>query len=644
MRRVTYLVMAAALGAATSVVAIAGPAAAADNPLVSAGSVRLSGIVATTGPDRIGDPEFPVAREGHDEGEGGEPPATSGPAVRSARVAAAGREVSVTFPGIDHRDQRLASNGNQFSLEPPDQALCVGPGHVVESVNTALRVYDKAGNAVTPTIGLNEFFGYTPGINRVTGEFGAFVTDPICHFDPDTGRYFLAILTIDQDPGTGNFTGKNRLDIAVSRTSDPTGDWKLYKLPVQNDGTEGTPDHDCDPIDPADAGPEVTSPGACIGDYPHIGADRNGIYLTTNEYSLFSDGSNGGAAYTGAQIYAISKRQLVAGVDKPAMQMFESPKLGPFRSFTVWPAIAPKGQDSRANGGTEFFLSSTLGDGSETGNTAPSEKRIGVWSLTNTRSLDSATPNLRLASSLVPAARYALPPESVQKPGPTPLADCLNDRGDTFGPGVGCWGLFFDTAPTTTEELSGLDSGDTRMQQVLYADGELWGALGTAVQVGGQTRAGILWVRVEAEVEKGRLRARTDETGYVAVAGHDVSYPALARTRSGKVVMAATLVGTDHYPSATYTVLNSGRPTVKVISEGVGPKDGFSGYEAFGGGRARWGDYGAAAMDGDRLWLASETIEQSCTLTEYLTGGIGSCGGTRTSLANWATRVSAVTL
>jgi hypothetical protein len=47
-------------------------------------------------------------------------------------------------------------------------------------------------------------------------------------------------------------------------------------------------------------------------------------------------------------------------------------------------------------------------------------------------------------------------------------------------------------------------------------------------------------------------------------------------------------------------------------------------------------------MDGDTLWLASETIEQSCTLDEYLTTPIGSCGGTRTALANWGTRVSAL--
>ena len=110
--------------------------------------------------------------------------------------------------------------------------------------------------------------------------------------------------------------------------------------------------------------------------------------------------------------------------------------------------------------------------------------------------------------------------------------------------------------------------------------------------------------------------------------------------------MAATVMGNDHYPSASYTVISDANPTVRIISEGVGPDDGFASYGAFVGfpPRTRWGDYGAVAMDGDRLWLASESIEQSCTLTQYLTRPLGSCGGTRTVLANWGTRVSSLNI
>src|SRR5262249_34423632 len=38
------------------------------------------------------------------------------------------------FNGLTHRDSRLADNGNQFSVEPPDQGLAVGAGFIVEVV------------------------------------------------------------------------------------------------------------------------------------------------------------------------------------------------------------------------------------------------------------------------------------------------------------------------------------------------------------------------------------------------------------------------------------------------------------------------------------------------------------------------------
>jgi len=44
---------------------------------------------------------------------------------------------------------------------------------------------------------------------------------------------------------------------------------------------------------------------------------------------------------------------------------------------------------------------------------------------------------------------------------------------------------------------------------------------------------------------------------------------------------------------------------------------------------------------GGDVWIASEYIGQTCTLTEYVDSGF-ICGGTRTALANWDTRISEV--
>ena len=53
---------------------------------------------------------------------------------------------AVSFSGINHHQQRIeVDGGNQWSIEPPDQGLCVGGGYVFEAVNNAVAVYTTAG-------------------------------------------------------------------------------------------------------------------------------------------------------------------------------------------------------------------------------------------------------------------------------------------------------------------------------------------------------------------------------------------------------------------------------------------------------------------------------------------------------------------
>jgi hypothetical protein len=111
----------------------------------------------------------------------------AGAAAASAAVKSDPQLVR-TIDGLNHRDQRTANGGNQFSLEPPDQGLCVGNGFVLETVNDVLRVFDTAGNPLTGVTDQNTFYGYPPAINRTTGVSGPFITDPSCYFDPTTRR------------------------------------------------------------------------------------------------------------------------------------------------------------------------------------------------------------------------------------------------------------------------------------------------------------------------------------------------------------------------------------------------------------------------------------------------------------------------
>src|SRR5919202_765733 len=241
--------------------------------------------------------------------------AGGGPSVASGKKAKSNPTFNFGFEGLNFYQQRYARGGNQFSVEPPDQAMCAGNGYVVEAVNDVMNVYSAStGASVLPdntatnivggfprnvnhAVDLNSFFGYAPAINRSTGVRGQFVTDPTCLYDAATQRFFLVVLTLETFPN-GAFTDVNHLDLAVSQTSNPTGGWNIYRIDVTNDGTNTG----------------GVNPGPYLGDYPHIGADANGIYLTTNAYPWNSNG------FAGAQIYALSKAQLAAGAANVTMQ------------------------------------------------------------------------------------------------------------------------------------------------------------------------------------------------------------------------------------------------------------------------------------------------------------------------------------
>lgn len=551
---------------------------------------------------------------------------------------------ALTFRGLNHVDQRTARGGNQFSLEPPDQGLCVGNGFVLETINDVMRVYDTSGAPKTGVIDQNTFYNYSAAIVRATpttpAVFGPFVTDPSCYYDTDTETWFHVVLTLDVDEDTGAFTGTSHLDLAVSQTDDPTGAWTIYRIDDENDGSNGQDDHHCK--DPG----SVSGFGPCFGDYPHIGADANGFYISTNEYSFF------GPEFKSANIYAFSKSALATEAPTIPMQQFETDELDNGNDgFTVWPAISPAAISPAAiyetgNNGTEYFLSSNAADEANGGG---SSSDILIWAMTNTASIDDPEPDLVLSNASMTVETYSIPPKSDQKPGSIPLADCLNDRttrSPLWGTAAGCWRAFFLPKDQPKKEvMSHLDSHDTRMQQVSFAAGKVWGALDTAVDVSGKVKAGITYYVVTPSVVADQVGGSVDNEETLAVANNNVTYPALSVLPNGKGVMAFTLVGPNFFPSAAWAPVDAaGIGDVHIVSPGLGPSDSFTSYKAFVGNppRTRWGDYGAAAVDGSSIWIASESIEQSCTFAEDVATSF-SCNGTRTALGNWATRIRQVT-
>jgi hypothetical protein len=503
-------------------------------------------------------------------------PALQPPTVAGLRIDS--NEVQTGFEGLDIRDT-VFSQG--FEVEPPDQGLCGGKSgsttFLWEEVNLAIGLFDTNQNQYTPpALGLNALYGVGPIFDPTTGEFGPFLSDPKCYFDPDTHRWFHSVLEADVDPKTGDLTGGANTLLAVSTSRDPLGPYNVYAI----DATHAN----CT---------------LCIGDQPLIGADANGFYISTAEYDLAPPAGSPG--FFGAQIYALDKRALAAGADDPGLVHIET---GTQFTGTVQPATAPNARYETAQGGTEYFMSAQDCEPPDCHVDADSlENTIHVWALTHTGTLRDRHPNVRLFDRTVNSEVYGQPIPQRQKNGVHPLGQSHN------------------------EPVPPVEANDARMNQVVFAGGRLWGGVNTIARPG--PRDGIAWFVVDPSISSNGVRADIDEQGYVA--GRDrtsfVSFPSIGVNDAGKGVIAYSLMGDRYYPSAAQTGINKNGLTtnVQIVRNGFKPEDGFTCYEEEGNGpNCRWGDYSAAfALPTGDIWSATEFIGDNA----------------RTAGANWSTFV-----
>jgi len=504
------------------------------------------------------------------------------------------------FTGVTFKEHRDADNGNQTSDTPPDQGLCAGSGTVIEPVNTTFSTYSTGGTRTSGPTSLTEFFTGQPEIDRTVDPptFGPFLSDPKCYYDPAAKRFVMTILQLPFTP-EGNFVnGRSNVLIAVSNGSTPSTsstDWTIFELNTTDDGS-----------DDGSGNTMPSQPGCpCFGDQPLLGADKYGIYITTNEFSIL------GPEFNGAQLYAISKSALFSGTLK--YQAFHGAPIplaeGP--AYSVQPATSPTADSwNTTNNGTEYFLSALDFD-------ATTDNRIAVWAMTNTKSLDDPTPSVTLtAPAVIASETYGQPPNAEQKKGPTPLGDAVGEP---------------------EEQVA---TNDDRMNQVVFAAGRLFGAVNTVIRTsnGASTstdRSGIAYFAVTPSTPSATSVAGSiANQGYVALGNNDnVYFPSIAVNAAGRGVMTFSLSGHHYFPSAAYTTIDAtnGAGPIHIASAGTGPTDDVSGYAAFGGGGvARWGDYSAAVPGDDgSIWIA----------TEFIPGGFGF----PPYLNNWGTFVGNVT-
>jgi hypothetical protein len=557
------------------------------------------------------------------------------PSAASVPVTQSSSGVVSAFEGSNHFDSRYSGGGNAYSGEPPDQGLCVNNDYVFEIVNSVVQVFTKSGSPLItgdqafpdgPKVGLtlNEFYRLPPAFVRPDGPFGPYMFDTSCLYDHSTNRWFVTSANLDQDPVTGEFTGRNQVWIAVSKSPDPMGGWNIWSVDTTNDGLAGIPDHGC-------------PGGPCFGDYPQIGMDANGLYITTNEFEWLGDGFNG------AQVYALSKADLVAGAAKPTTQLFQNVATKTYgtTAYTMQPVNALPADWDSSNGGTMYFGMS----GSYT--TSGLAHTIVLYSLSNTKSLNTASPDLELQETAVATQRYATPGFAQQANGPMPFLACVNS--------VSCIGERFpqQKAPIV------LDAGNSgKVYGAWLHDGDVYLTTGTPLVGSGaawystnnggwkaiRQRTGVAWFVLRPSDPGSRLAATLQGNGYVAVPGANLTYPSIVVGPTGAGAIGATLTGPSYYPSAAVARFAPGKAptTVQITGQGVGPNDGFT-ATGYGDYDPRWGDYGAGTVEPNgTMWFASEYIAQRCSVAEWNADSTSTCGYTRTFVANWSTHVTGI--
>jgi hypothetical protein len=127
--------------------------------------------------------------------------------------------VSATL-GFDFDGIPNAANGTLIGV-PSDSNLSVGGTQVVEVINTAYEVYDKAtGQSFFPPQQISTIFTGMPGLCGQGVTF--FFSDPVVVYDKIAGRWVIGIVAYDSTGSTGNEC------VAISATSDATSRYYRY--------------------------------------------------------------------------------------------------------------------------------------------------------------------------------------------------------------------------------------------------------------------------------------------------------------------------------------------------------------------------------------------------------------------------------
>jgi hypothetical protein len=300
----------------------------------------------------------------------GDPPAPpegggeNGPAIES-KDGGVSTSVSTQQVGqhIDTGQGFPAWENSELAATPPDANLAVGPSKVVAAVNLRWGIYDKFTGARQFEVKLNDWF------DPVLGETETFVFDPKALYDHHSDRFVLAAVARDGEEQQGSWV------VAVSDDSNPFGLWWITRIPH---GVEGQ-----------------------WVDYPGLGVDENGIYLTANIFAF-------GGGFQRAKLVTIDKTPLYNGNSFTYWWFGDVRRHDGNRAFTIQPT---HDMPSTSTDSSQWLVSSHFDTGS----------KLTLYELRN----PVTTPRLYRYGIDVPT--YSLPPDAEQ-PGTTATLETVDAR------------------------------------------------------------------------------------------------------------------------------------------------------------------------------------------------------------------------
>jgi hypothetical protein len=210
--------------------------------------------------------------------------------------------VGLNVPGTSLSPDVINNNGG-FGFIPPDTMGAIGPNHFVELTNGSFSVYNKTTGALITRTGLTQFWinaGIT-GLNT-NPSIGPGAGDDRVLWDPDSGRWFAASFD--------NSSSNNRVLLAVSATSDPTGTWKGVATTMNDPGL--------------------------FSDFPTLGLDHDGVFVCTTDFI-----PNGAAQFV--SVLTVPKADLLLATPTLANDHIFTTSPGFSAGFTIQPVVNPTG-------------------------------------------------------------------------------------------------------------------------------------------------------------------------------------------------------------------------------------------------------------------------------------------------------------